>query len=131
VTRYLLDSNHLGALLHPQSRVFDRFDRQRRSGDRFGTIVPVLCEVDAGLAGRIEHERCLALMKKAASFVRIWPQDPSVAQVFGDFFVRLRRAGRVLSHVDLLLAAVAQSERQALLRDFETIPELKCENWLI
>jgi predicted nucleic acid-binding protein len=95
--------------------------------------VPVLCEVDAGLAVKIEHERCWTLMRRAASFVRIWPLEPTIAQVFGDLFVELKMKGRVLSHVDLSLAALAKLQKLVLLttdRDFEAMPDLARENWL-
>ncbi len=81
---FLLDSNHLGSLIHPNSTVFKRFHAMRLGGARFGTIVPVLCEVDAGLATLARRERCLQLMRRAASCVKVCPLEPPLARVFGD-----------------------------------------------
>ncbi|MGZ3486442.1 MAG: type II toxin-antitoxin system VapC family toxin [Isosphaeraceae bacterium] len=54
---------------------------------------------------------------------------PSYAEIYHD----LRARGRVLSQVDMLLAALARSMNATLLtsdRDFEALPELRVENWL-
>lgn len=45
----------------------------------------------------------------------------------------LRAKGRVLSQVDMLLAALARRMKLVLLttdRDFEALPDVKAENWM-
>ena len=49
MARYLLDTNHLGATLDDRSLIQERLVKARRRGDRFGTCVPVLCELETGL----------------------------------------------------------------------------------
>jgi tRNA(fMet)-specific endonuclease VapC len=130
---YLLDTNHLGDALRRRSVVRRRLTDAHRSGARIGTCVSVLCEVDAGLAQIVTSERCYRTMQRVLSFVRIWPVEPTLATIFGDIYLDLRRRGRVLSHVDILLAALARQMNLTLLttdRDFEALPDLRCENWL-
>ena len=73
------------------------------------------------------------MMRRVIPFVRIWPLEPTLAPVYGNLYLELRKSGRVLSQVDLLLAALARQVGLTVLttdRDFEAIPDLKCENWL-
>jgi predicted nucleic acid-binding protein len=65
--------------------------------------------------------------------VRVWPLDPPLARVFGEIYLTLRGRGRSLSHVDVVLAALARQMNLTLLttdRDFEALPEIRAENWL-
>jgi predicted nucleic acid-binding protein len=48
MTGYLLDTNHLGAAVRRVSTVRDQINQRKRQGQRFGTCVPVLCELEAG-----------------------------------------------------------------------------------
>jgi tRNA(fMet)-specific endonuclease VapC len=130
---FLLDTNHLGDALRHRSRVRDRLDDSHRTGVRVGTCVPVLCEVDAGLAHVAGSERCFRAMRRVAPYIRIWPLEPSLAVIYGNVYLELRRRGRVLSQVDLLLAALARQMNLTLLttdRDFEALPDVRRENWL-
>ncbi len=47
--RYLFDTNHLSAAIDDEAGVRERILQLRRAGDRMGTCVPVLCELETGL----------------------------------------------------------------------------------
>ena len=56
-----------------------------------------------------------------------------MARGYGEIYVDLRRRGRVLSQVDMMIAALARQMGLTLLtadRDFEALPDLRIENWL-
>lgn len=131
---FLLDTNHLGAALHAYSPLRESIFQKSRDGNRFGTCVPVLCEMEAGyrpLALREAHERAL---RRLMQHVRIWPLEPEVATTYGKLYQELRAAGRVLSQVDLMLAALARQKNLTLLtsdRDFDAVSGLRLENWLV
>jgi tRNA(fMet)-specific endonuclease VapC len=133
MARYLLDTNHLGAALDARSPLRERIFQSRRAGHRFGTCVPVLCELEAGLLytrRRDQNRRILAVLLRE---VRIWPLERSIAPLYAEIFSELRDRGRVLSQVDILLAALSRSMDATLLtsdRDFEALPDLRVENWL-
>lgn len=131
---YLLDTNHLGAALKKVSRVREQIGLRMRHGDRFGTCVPVLCELEAGIspigARRELYERALRTL---LGYTKIWPLEPDLAPAYGRIFQQLRSAGRALSQVDIMLAALATRMKLTLLtsdRDFEAVAGLRCENWL-
>jgi predicted nucleic acid-binding protein len=54
-------------------------------------------------------------------------------RLYGELFKKVKKKGRALSHVDLVLAALATQFKATLLtadKDFHATPEVKTENWL-
>jgi predicted nucleic acid-binding protein len=47
---YLLDTNHPSAALNADAGLRERLRDARLRGDRVGTCVPALCELQAGIA---------------------------------------------------------------------------------
>jgi tRNA(fMet)-specific endonuclease VapC len=131
---YLLDNNHLGAAIRKVSVVRDRINQARAKGHRFGTCVPAVCELEVGIqqtAAPAEYYRRWARFQQRVS---IWPMDLATAKIYGSLYHELRRAGRVMSQVDLILAALALQRSLTLLtsdRDFEAFPDVRTENWLL
>lgn len=65
--------------------------------------------------------------------LRVWPLDMEIAPLFGRIYQELRTSGRVLSQVDIMLAALAIQRGMTLLTsdgDFEAVQGLNRENWL-
>jgi tRNA(fMet)-specific endonuclease VapC len=106
---YLLDCNHLSGALRKVSPVRERIHQGRRAGHRFISCYPVLCELEVGIqqtANPDDNRRRLVQL--------------------------LRRLGRVLSQVDMLLAALARQHQLLVLttdRDFEALTDLRIDNW--
>jgi tRNA(fMet)-specific endonuclease VapC len=133
MARYLFDTNHLSAAIDDVAGVRERILQLRRAGHRLGTCVPVLCELETGIqrTRRREHNRriLITLLRQ----IRIWPLEPPLALVYAEVYHELRAGGRVLSQVDMMLAALSRSMDAVLLtddRDFEALPDLQIENWL-
>jgi len=130
---YLLDCNHLSAALRASSAVRKRLQKERRSGTRFVTCHPVLCELEAGIqqTARIEVNR--QELRQLLKFIRLWPLDSEKTRLYGTAYIELRKMGRVLSEVDIILAALARQHKLTLLttdRDFEALADLRIENWV-
>ena len=129
---YLLDTNHLGTAVAPGSSVRERLAETRRSGGRVGTCVPVLCELEAGIHQVREPARFRQQLDRLLHQIAIWPLDRTAARLYGELYVDLRRRGRVLSQVDIMLAALANQMGLTLVTtdtDFAALPDLKTENW--
>ena len=65
--------------------------------------------------------------------VRLRPLDWDLLQVFGQLHLRLKTHGRALSLVDKVLAALAQRDNATILTadaDFQSLPEIRSENWI-
>ena len=133
MARYLLDTNHLGAALNRDSHVRERILQTIRDGNKIGTCVPVLGELHVGIQqtkDREHNERVLAhLLKK----IRLWPMEREIARRYAEVFLELKKKGKVLSQVDMMLAALCRHMNLTLLTtdtDFRALPDLATENWL-
>jgi tRNA(fMet)-specific endonuclease VapC len=130
---YLLDCNHLSAAFRKVSAVRDRIQKGRRAGHHFITCHPVLCELEVGIqqtpTPEVNRRRLTQLLRQ----VRLWPLDAETARFYGAVYIELRGQGRVLSQVDMMLAALTRQHQLAVLttdRDFEALPDLRVENWV-
>ncbi len=134
MARYLLDTNHLSDLIEPVSALRDRLVQAQRQGEVFGICIPVLCEFEAGICQFTDPDPVRRGMDRMLrQSIRIWPLDRPLATIYGKIYVDLKRRGRALSRVDIVLAAMAKRDRLILLtsdRDFEALPEIRTENWL-
>jgi tRNA(fMet)-specific endonuclease VapC len=130
---YLLDCNHLSATLARVSPVRERIHRERRAGHRFVTCHPVLCELEVGIQQTARPDENRRRLAQLLRHVRLWPLDVETARRYGAVYIELRRLGRVLSQVELMLAALARQHTLIVLttdRDFEALPDLSIENWV-
>jgi predicted nucleic acid-binding protein len=130
---YLLDTNHLSDAIRRTSALRDRLRDAHRQGHPFATCWPVLCELEAGICRTARAEAYRRTLRALLREVRIWAVDWKSVRLYGDVFKKVRRKGRVLSHVDLVLAALAIQFHVTLLtadKDFAATPEVRTENWL-
>lgn len=131
---YLLDGNHLSAALRKVSPVRERIHQGRRAGHRFISCYPVLCELEVGIQQTSKPEEYRQRLTQLLRHVRLWPLDGETAQLYGAIYIELRRLGRALSQVDMMLATLARQHKLTLLttdRDFEALPDLRVENWIV
>ena len=59
--------------------------------------------------------------------------EPAIAPLYAEIYHDLRDRGRVLSQVNMLLAALSRSMDATVLtsdRDLDAFPDLRVENWL-
>ena len=130
---YLLDTDHLSSAVRLGSAVRQRMRREKESGARFGTCVPVLCELEVGIQQVRAPDFYRKTLAHLLASVRIWPIDNATARLYGDVYHQLRRSGRVLSQVEMMLVALARQMKLTLLtsdHDFEALPDIARENWL-
>jgi predicted nucleic acid-binding protein len=125
---YLLDTNHLGMAVDRTSLVGQRLYEARLAGARLGTCLPVLCEIEAGIRQvrhKVKYRRDLNHLLRQ---VRLWSIDLKTARIYCELHMELRRRGRVLSQVDIMVAALAQQMNLTILttdRDFEALPHIR------
>jgi tRNA(fMet)-specific endonuclease VapC len=131
---YLLDCNHLSAALRKISPVRERIHQGRRAGHRFISCYPVVCELEVGIQQTAKPEDSRRRLAQLLRHVRLWPPGAETTQLYGAVYLELRRLGRVLSQVDMLLAALARQHKLTVLttdRDFEALADLRVENWTV
>jgi len=133
MTRYLLDTNHLSAPLNNDAGIQQGLRDARLRGDRVATCVPVLCELQAGIAFTAQRAQNQHRLSQLLRQVRLWPLDADTAFFYGELFYELRRKGRALSQVDIMLAALARQVKATVVstdRDFDAVPGIQTESWL-
>lgn len=132
MTRYILDTNHLGLAVRRHSKVAVRIADCLLLGNRVGTCLPAVCEVQAGarqVADPVQYQRKLHRLMQQ---IRIWPMDFETTEVFGDIHQELRSAGTMMSLVDIMVAALARQLNIVVLttdHDFRLLPDIKTEDW--
>jgi tRNA(fMet)-specific endonuclease VapC len=134
MTRYLLDTNHLGEAIRPVSHLRDRIRAARAAGHVFGVCVLVLGEIEAGICQTAAPDEYRRRLRQILKDIRVWPLDPPVGRIYGDLFVDAQARGRTLGSVDLFLAALCRHMDLVLLtsdHDFDGVPEQHAENWLV
>jgi len=96
--------------------------------------VPVLCELEAGIQQVRRPDVYRENLKRLFRHVRIWTIDVETARLYGEIHQVLRRRGKILSQVDTMVASLARQMKIKVLtsdRDFEALPEIPTENWLV
>jgi len=105
-----------------------------RAGHRFGVTLPVLCEYRAGIIRGARFKRNLSRLQGAMVMLRLWPLDERTTVEFASVSEELRAVARIIPAFDTLIAASARQLDLTLLTgdgDFNTIPRLRVENWLV
>jgi tRNA(fMet)-specific endonuclease VapC len=128
----MLDTNHLGLAVRAGSRVFQRITKEIRRGIKVGTCVPVLCEIEVGACNVSDPAAYRQDVQRVLRHVRVWPMTLDTARQYGEIADDLRRRGRALSQVDIMLAALCREMGLTLVttdKDFAALPWLKTEDW--
>jgi tRNA(fMet)-specific endonuclease VapC len=94
----------------------------------------VLCELLVGVVLRKDATNTRRRLDGLLQVVRRWPIELPIADRYAETYHELQKAGRALSQVDILLAAMARHLNATLLttdKDFQALPDIPTENWLV
>lgn len=94
--------------------------------------MPVLCEIEAGIQQVSQPDAYRLSLERLLRQIRVWPIDPSTATIYGAIHHDLRRRGRVLSQVDMMVAALARQMALTVAtsdQDFAALPDIATEDW--
>ncbi len=131
--RYLLDTGIAQEFIGRNARVMQRVNVARRAGDRLGICTPVLGELWSGVEGSVSRDRNLHRLRVALSRLVVWPYTNEAAEQFGRVFAELRRIGRPMQQIDIMVAAIAFALGNCTVvskdTDLAAIPGLAVENW--
>jgi predicted nucleic acid-binding protein len=67
-----------------------------------------ICELETGIQQTRDPDAYRRRLKHLLSHVRTWPIDHQIARLYGQVYLELKRQGRALSQVDMMLAALAR-----------------------
>ncbi|AFZ02780.1 type II toxin-antitoxin system VapC family toxin [Calothrix sp. PCC 6303] len=131
--QYLLDTNILSDLVrHPQGRVFQRIAAVGE--DKVCTSIIVACELRFGSA-KSGSSRLFHQLECILAILTVLPLESDVDHRYASIRTYLEQAGTPIGPNDLLIAAHALSLNLTLItantREFQRVPALSLENWLL
>lgn len=131
--RYLVDTGIAQDFINRRNGVRERVDAARHKGNRIGICTPVLGELCSGVEGSTSRDRNLHRLRLALSRLVGWLYTNEAAEQFGRVFAELRRIGRPMQQIDIMVAAIAFSLGNCTVvskdLDLSTVPGLMVENW--
>src|ERR1700730_8163384 len=107
--RYLLDTNMAGNFIEKRGKVPERAREARGKGGRIGIDMPVLAELYYGVEFSASRDKNLQRLRRGLSGMKIWPFHAKAAAEFGRLRAELRRRGRPMQVIDIMIAAIALS----------------------
>lgn len=127
----MLDTNMVGALIGEKAKAADAGLRRYPVGSVCISVVTE-AEVLYELANNPEATRKAALMRQVLSKLVILPWTSGTAAIHAAMRADLRRRGRLLGALDMLIAAHALEAGATLVstdRAFQHVPGLTVEDW--
>jgi tRNA(fMet)-specific endonuclease VapC len=131
--RYLLDTNMVGHFIDHRRGADARVREARVRRFLIGTCMPVVAELFYGVKFSASREIIRPRLLRALSRTRCWPFDRESAEKCGRLAAELRRIGRPMRQIDIMIAAVALSLGNCKVvsddSDLVAVPGLTVENW--
>jgi tRNA(fMet)-specific endonuclease VapC len=131
--RFLLDTGIAGDFVSRKEPVRQRVIAEVRRGNRVGIRTPVLAELTAGIEASETRERNRQRLELALADLRLWPFDEQAAREYGRLAAELRRIGRPMQQIDIMVAAIARVLGKCTVvtldSDLSAVPGLRVENW--
>jgi tRNA(fMet)-specific endonuclease VapC len=131
--RYLLDTGIASDFVNRRRGVFERTRDEVGRGNRVGIGMPVLAELAYGIEHSASRDRNMQRLRGALAALKLWPFDEKAAFEYGRIAAELRRLGRPMQVVDMMIAAIAFSLGNCTVvsadSDLAAVPGLTVENW--
>lgn len=131
MTRYLLDTNHAGAILRNNQPFLKRL--ATLTGAELGLCMPSIGELWFMVHNSVQVAANRLRLEALLRQFRIYSFDHPAADDFGLLRADLRRRGTPIPPIDVQIAAIARVGGLTLLtadKHFAQIPGLSIENWL-
>ena len=131
--KYLLDTGIVSDHIKGRHGVPDRFRDEARRGNRIGIGSPVLAELVYGIEYSDNRGRNMQALRLALPTLTLWAFDQAAAFEYGRLFAELRRLGRPMQTIDIMVAAIAITLGNCTVvtkdSDLAAVPGLTIENW--
>ena len=132
---YLLDAGPAADFLFDRAGVRPRMLALKRSGVTFGIGLPTLGELIHGIEGSDNRDRAWETVHRSIGRLIQWPFDEAAAYAFGRIAADLKMRGRLIQQIDMQIAGIAMTKPNCTLvtydSDFDVVPGLNHENWLV
>lgn len=133
MTRFLLDTGTASDYIHRRRGAYERARAAVKAGDRIGIALPVLAELWFGVENSSSRERNAEKLRRVLPELIIWPLTEAAAEEYGRIAAELKRIGRPIGKIDMLIAAIALSLGKTTVvssdSDLTVVAGLNVENW--
>jgi tRNA(fMet)-specific endonuclease VapC len=133
--RFLLDTGIAGDFMNRRLGVFEKARHQREQGHKIGIGIPVLAELHFGVEFSTSREKNLRKLRENLKILTVWPFTEVAAEEYGRLAAELRRIGRPMQQIDIMIAAIAMTLGNCVVvskdSDLVMVPGLKVENWAV
>ena len=131
---YLLDTNIcIYAIKNKPEQVLEKLKQNLSNGICISAIT--LAELQHGVEKSMNPEKNSMALLQFLSILDILPFDDLAAVEYGKICAYLQKRGTPIGTMDMLIAAHAKTGNLIIVtnnvREFERVPDLKIENWLI
>ena len=106
-----LDSGILSDEINRRRSIYDRVKEIASRRVRIGTCVPVVAESAFGIEASTSREQNTQRFQSALPSLVVWPFDQEAAFRYGRIAAELRRTGRPMQVVDIMVGAIALNLR--------------------
>jgi tRNA(fMet)-specific endonuclease VapC len=129
---YLLDTNIvIYCIKDKPPKVLAKLKRKRREEVFISSIT--IAELEFGIENSSYPERNRIALLEFLSIFSVLPFDDQDAQEYGKIKSYLKKTGRIIGPMDLLIGSQARSKGMILVtnnvNEFQRIPDLEIENW--
>lgn len=133
--RCLLDTGIMGDFIDHRRGVAEKVREARERGTRIGTAMPVMAELFYGVEFSSTRDQNMRRLRRALSGIVCWPLDLAAAEEYGRLAAELRRIGRPMQQIDIMIAAIALTLGNCMVisadNDLAAVPGLTVENWAV
>lgn len=132
MTRFLLDTNAMGDLMNHRYGVDLRAKKASQDGGVLGTCEVVAAELFFGVENSSDREANMNVLNRTLAGMRTWPLTRSASREFGKISAFLKKNGRPIGALDVMIAAIAlTTDCIVVTRDSDmlAVPGLAVENW--
>lgn len=131
---YMLDTNIcIYAIKNKPEQVLEKLKENLSNGICISAIT--LAELQHGVEKSMNPEKNSMALLQFLSILDILPFDDLAAVEYGKICAYLQKRGTPIGTMDMLIAAHAKTGNLIIVtnnvREFERVPDLKIENWLI
>lgn len=127
--KYMLDTNAVSLLIKGNQSLMNKVDGVDMSQLFISSVT--LGEINFGLAKK-GNLRLQAIVQRFIRHVDVLPWDEDVADFYGKLKAELLRQGKVLSPLDMMIAAHAFAVNATLITNdkaFSQVSSLRVEDW--
>ena len=131
--RYIVDSDILIYFLKKHPQVTQKFEAT--DPGQIGTTIINYAELLFGAYNSAKVQQNLSSIKSFLETISIINFDKNAGEIFAQLKTNLRKSGKVIADLDLIIASICLSNDFILVtnntKHFSRIEELKIENWSI